>query len=149
MSEEDLSELKALLDEISEMPDDSSLDIYNIHSRIVSLAKSEIKSLAKGYSRQRIVDQLNELADILDARISMQMIEDGEWNPELDKNRPDLNGDVDPDPDVKPDDKPGNEGSDIIEEPEEDVEIGWLERIFTIIRDFFLNLFNTIFGKNN
>ena len=44
--------------------------------------------MAKGYSRQRIVEQLNELVEILDARISMELIADGEWNPEEIRVRP-------------------------------------------------------------
>ena len=44
--------------------------------------------MAKGYSRQRIIEQLNELSDILDARISMELIADKEWNPEENRTRP-------------------------------------------------------------
>ena len=56
--------------------------------KIETLSKNGVKDMAKGYSRQRITEQLNELADMLDARISMELIADGEWNPEENRVRP-------------------------------------------------------------
>lgn len=88
MTTENKEALAALFDEIVAMEDTSAEDIYNLAKRIETLASKEVKNFAKGYSRQRIIEQLEELADILDARVSMQMIADDEWNPEEEPERP-------------------------------------------------------------
>ncbi len=85
---EQIEALEAAIAEIEKMPAETAVDIYKIQKKVEALAKNGIKDIAKGYSRQRIVEQLNELADILDARISMELIADGEWNPEENRIRP-------------------------------------------------------------
>ena len=64
------------------------MEIYKIQKKLETLSKNGVKDMAKGYSRQRIVEQLNEIVDILDARISMELIKDKEWNPEENRTRP-------------------------------------------------------------
>lgn len=151
MTEEDKAALEAILNDIAAMSDDSAEAIYNIYKAIDNLAKNDIKDYAKGYSRQRIIEQLNELADIIDARISMKLIEDKEWDPETDPERPKFEEEqkpVDPDNgDNKPGQDSGNDNDDN-QGTDDEVQIGWFERIIKMIVDFFKNLFNSIFGKN-
>lgn len=141
MDEEKKVALAEILDEICQMSDEGAVEIFKIQKRIDTLAKSEIKNYAGGYSRQRIVEQLNELSDILDARISMQLIEDGQWDPEEDNRRPIVNEDgvfehedpVQPEPPTEP----GDNG-DTDAEPEE---LGFFARIWQAIVNFFKKLF--------
>jgi hypothetical protein len=88
MTAEDKDGLAAIFNEIAAMEDASAENIYDLAKRIETLASKEVKNFAKGYSRQRIIEQLEELADILDARVSMQLIADDEWNPEEEPERP-------------------------------------------------------------
>ena len=88
MTEAQKEALVAAIAEIEAMSADTAVDIYKILKKVEALAKTDIKNMAKGYSRQRIVEQLNELVEILDARISMELIADGEWNPEEIRVRP-------------------------------------------------------------
>lgn len=80
--------LVAAIAELEAMPAETAVDIYKILKKVEALAKNGVKDMAKGYSRQRIIEQLNELVEILDARISMELIADGEWNPEEIRVRP-------------------------------------------------------------
>ena len=88
MTAEQKAALVAAIEEIEDMSAETAVDIYKILKKVEALAKSGVKDMAKGYSRQRIVEQLNELVEILDARISMELIADGEWNPEEIRVRP-------------------------------------------------------------
>ena len=88
MTAEQKAALEAAIAELEAMSSDTAVDIYKIQKKLETLSKSGIKDMAKGYSRQRIIEQLNELIDILDARISMELIADKEWNPEENVNRP-------------------------------------------------------------
>ena len=88
MTEEQKAALVAAIAELEAMPADTAVDIYKILKKVEALAKNGVKDMAKGYSRQRIIEQLNELVEILDARISMELIADGEWNPEEIRVRP-------------------------------------------------------------
>ncbi|MBQ3014907.1 MAG: family 10 glycosylhydrolase [Clostridia bacterium] len=88
MTAEQKAALVAAIEEIEDMSAETAVDIYKILKKVETLAKSGVKDMAKGYSRQRIAEQLNELVEILDARISMELIADGEWNPEEIRVRP-------------------------------------------------------------
>lgn len=88
MTAEQKAALVAAIAEIEEMSAETAADIYKILKKVETLAKSGVRDMAKGYSRQRIAEQLNELVEILDARISMELIADGEWNPEEIRVRP-------------------------------------------------------------
>ena len=140
MSEEQKAELKAVLDEIAAMSCDTAEDIYNIMLRVQTLAKKETKNFASGYSRQRINEQLEELAEILDARVSMKLIEDGEWDPEQDNKRPAFGEVEEPDNNDsnKPGaNKPGNGGSN---EPRPEPTMNIFQIIWKYITDFFKRL---------
>ena len=79
----------AALSEILAMPATNAVEIYKIKAAVEDLAStSQMKNYAKGYSRQRIIEQLEELVSILDARISMQLIADDQWDPEIHNVRP-------------------------------------------------------------
>ena len=136
MTEEQKASLAAIFDEIAAMSDDSALDIYNIAKRIETLAGKEIKDLAKGYSRQRIIEQLEELAEILDARVSMQLIADEEWNPEENPQRPSFE---------KDDDTTDAPGTPDIGDDEPVKELNFFQRIWQAI----LNFFRRLFGKKD
>ena len=88
MTAEQKAALVAAIAEIEDMSAETAVDIYKILKKVETLAKSGVRDMAKGYSRQRIAEQLNELVEILDARISMELIADGEWNPEEIRVRP-------------------------------------------------------------
>ena len=150
MTEEQMAELEAILNEIAAMSDDDSVAIYLIKNRIENLVKNEIKNYAKGYSRQRIIEQLNEMVDILDARISMQLIADGEWDPEVEPQRPTVNENGigvpntpnTPNTPNNPVNPPVNGGNDnATEEPEQ---LGFFARIIQAIIAFFQRLFGKI-----
>ena len=155
MTEENKAALEAILNEIAEMDDSTSLDIYRIYKRIDKLVKNDMKNYAKGYSRQRIIEQLNELLSIIDARISMQMIADGEWDPEVEPQRPTIVDDSDPDdvpstPTTPGGNNSGNNNSgntgNTGNNTNDDVdntqpELGFFARIWQAILNFFKNLF--------
>ena len=90
MNNDNLEELRGIFNSIIEMDDSSSLDIYNIIRSINELYESKIQSIAKGYSRQRIIETLKELSSILDTKLSRFMIDSGEWDPSKDPVRPEL-----------------------------------------------------------
>ncbi len=90
ITNDNLNELKSIFDSILEMNDDTSLDLYNIQKRIIALYDSEIQSIAKGYSRQRIIETLKELSNILDTQISRKMIDNKEWDPSIEEVRPEF-----------------------------------------------------------
>lgn len=145
MSAEQREALSAVLDTIAEMDDSDAVAIYKIQKALSDLTKtSEIKKYASGYSRQRILEQLEYLVDILDARISMQLIADGEWDPETEPQRPTVNenGIGVPDnnnPDPKP---PVDDGNQNVEGPtDEPEELGFFARIIQAIIAFFKRLF--------
>ncbi len=144
MTEAQKAELKAILDEIAAMDDSDAVAIYKIKKAITELAKTNvIKNYANGYSRQRIIEQLNYLADVLDARISMKLIEDGQWNPEENPQRPVVNEDGIFAPGGTNNTPPVNEGGNInINKPAEEPEqLGFFARIFQAIINFFKRLF--------
>ena len=111
MTEDQLTALNSAFDTIKAITADDAVGIFKVKSAVEELADSSIKDIAKGYSRQRIVEQLDELADLLDSKISLQLIQDGQWNPEEEERRPIVNEDgifpnVDPEPEPEPEPKP-------------------------------------------
>ena len=142
MTAEQKASLAAIFADILAMEMDDAQDIYNLECRIAALAKSETKELAKGYSRQRINEQLQELVEILDARVSMQLIEDEEWNPEDGSSRPELE---DQTKEELPGDNGdnGNTGDNGTDEPAP--KLNFFQRIWLAIVNFFKKLFG---GKN-
>lgn len=147
MTEAQKAELKAILDEIAAMDDSDAVAIYKIKKAVTELAKTNtIKAYAGGYSRQRIIEQLNYLADVLDARISMKLIEDGQWDPEAQPQRPIVNEDGIFAPGGQETTPPVNEGGNInINKPAEEPEqLGFFARIFMAIINFFKRLFGIV-----
>ena len=111
MTEEKKAALAEVFAEIEVMSANDAVEIYKILAEVENLMKSsQIKKYANGYSRQRILEQLEYLADILDARISMQLIADGEWDPEEIPTRPTVNEEgiffPEPEPEPGPGDNP-------------------------------------------
>ena len=146
MTAEQKEAFKLVLDAIAEMDDNDAVSIYKIKKAITDLAKTtEMKKYASGYARQRIIEQLNYIADILDARMSMQLIADGQWDPEVDSQRPivDENGIRNPDETTqKP---PVNQDGNLNVQPrptEEPEELGFFARILQAILNFFRRLFS-------
>ena len=142
MTEENKAELEAIFAEILAMPHENAEDIYNIVKALQSLSKTDIKNYAKGYSRQRIIEQLNELADILDARISMQLIADGEWDPETDPMRPSFEKENNNTPVVP--NPPVNDNTNDNNNTQEPEELGFFARIIQAIILFFKRLFGLV-----
>lgn len=139
MTEEQKAELEVIFDEILAMPLEDAEDIYDIVKVLQKLSKTDIKNYAKGYSRQRIIEQLNELADMLDARISMKLIEDGEWDPETEPMRPSFEKENDKeDTPVVPNPPVDDNTDDNKQEPQE---LGFFARIIQAIILFFKRLF--------
>ena len=138
MTEQNKADLEAIFAEIAAMNDDDAQGIHDIEQRIKAFVKSEVKNYAKGYSRQRIIEQLQELVDLLDARVSMQLIEDGDWNPEENSTRPSLGND-DSNTNQPDDNNGGNTGDDnnVTETPEPNFFI----RLINLIIEFFKKLF--------
>jgi hypothetical protein len=144
MTAEQKASLAAIFNEILAMEMDDAQDIYNLECRIARLAKSETKELAKGYSRQRINEQLDELVEILDARVSMQLIEDEQWNPEDGSSRPELEDETaEQTPDGGNTGDSGNSGDNGNNEPAP--KLNFFQRIWLAIVNFFKKLFG---GKN-
>lgn len=117
MTQQQAEELKNALQEIVNMPASDAVEIYKVLVA-VERVQDDLSDYAKGYSRQRINEKLNDLADILDTKISRQLIADGDWDPEEDNRRPTVTEDgiiapppiqpeepVNPDPEL-PDDQP-------------------------------------------
>ena len=155
MSAEQRAALETILNEIAGMSDENAVEIYKIKKAVEDLSQtSALKNYASGYSRQRIMEQLKELVKILDARISMKLIEDGEWDPELDNRRPIVNenGVFDPDDfnnnndDNNTDDGNTDNGNDNTDNGDSNVEedtgiLGFFAKIIQAIIDFFKKLF--------
>ena len=147
MDESQKAELKAVLDSIAAMDDSDAVAIYKIKKAVSDLTKTtEIKKYASGYSRQRILEQLNYIVDILDARMSMKLIEDGEWDPEAQPQRPNVNENGVGAPAGNETKPPVNEGGNInINKPVDDEEpvkeLGFFARIIQAIINFFKRLF--------
>ena len=144
MDAESKAALKAVFDEILAMDYSDSQGIYNVKCALDRLAAGDIKDYVKGYARQRIIEQLEYTADILDARVSMEMIADEGWDPEKTPARPELEDEFAPeeDDDVtttpgKPVRPSGSDNGNTDAEPE----LNFFQRIWQAILNFFRNLF--------
>lgn len=109
MTEDQYAQLQAKFDEIKAMPTDGAVNIYKIQKAVQSLYGMTGTSYAKGYSGQRVVENLKELVALLDTRISLALVDSGEWDPEQNPVRPNVTEDGIKDPEEnKPSDKPTN-----------------------------------------
>ena len=70
------------------MPTDGAVNLYKIQSAVKGLYSLTGTPYAKGYSGQRISENLKELVSLLDTRISVSLVENGDWNPEENPTRP-------------------------------------------------------------
>lgn len=141
MTAEKKAALAEVFAEIEVMSANDAVEIYKILAEVENLMKSsQIKKYANGYSRQRILEQLEYLADILDARISMQLIADGEWDPEEIPTRPTVNEEGIFFPEPEPEPGPGDNPNPPVDDGPtmEDNFFLWL---INLIVEFFKNLF--------
>ena len=100
MTQDQYDQLQAKFDEIKAMPTDGAVNIYKIQKAISELYSMSGTSYAKGYSGQRMVETLKELVALMDTRISIALIENGDWDPETKPTRPNVTEDgiKDPEP---------------------------------------------------
>ena len=107
MTEAQRDSLRAKFDEILAMPTSGAVNVHRVQSAIKALYSGT--SYAKGYSGQRLSQQLKELVTLLDNRISTELIASGDWNPETQPRPTVTDSEIvfpTPDPDPKPDPKP-------------------------------------------
>lgn len=93
MTQEQYQQLQSQFDAIKAMPADGAVNIYKIQKSIQGLYDLTGTSYAKGYSGQRIVETLKELTALLDTRISIALVENGDWDPETNPVRPNVTED--------------------------------------------------------
>ena len=100
MTQAQYDELLAKFEEIKAMDQDGAVNIYKIQKAISQLYTANGTSYAKGYSGRRIVETLQEMEKLLDTRISLALIESGDWDPETKPVRPNVTEDgiKDPEP---------------------------------------------------
>ena len=116
MTQEQYDQLAAKFAEIQAMPTDGAVNVYKIQKAIQGLYGMTGTSYAKGYSGQRMVETLKELVALLDTRISIELVANGDWNPEENPVRPIVTEDGIKEPSSgdneqntnKPSNKPGN-----------------------------------------
>ena len=113
MTQEQYDQLSAKFEEIKAMPQDGAVNIYKIQKAVQGI---NVSTYAKGYSGQRITESLKELTALLDTRISISLIANGDWDPEKQPARPVVTEDGIKEPEqtkpgtsVKPGNKPGND----------------------------------------
>ena len=107
MTEAQRDSLRAKFDEILAMPTSGAVNVHRVQSAIKALYSGT--SYAKGYSGQRLSQQLKELVTLLDNRISTELIASVDWNPETQPRPTVTDSEIvfpTPDPDPKPDPKP-------------------------------------------
>jgi hypothetical protein len=85
MTQEQYDQLAAKFEEIKAMPQDGAVNIYKIQKAVQGI---NVSTYAKGYSGQRITESLKELTALLDTRISISLIANGDWDPEKQPARP-------------------------------------------------------------
>ena len=85
MTQEQYDQLSAKFEEIKAMPQDGAVNIYKIQKAVQGI---NVSTYAKGYSGQRITESLKELTALLDTRISISLIANGDWDPEKQPARP-------------------------------------------------------------
>ena len=90
MTAEGREGVKRVFDSIVAELDTSASGIYRAYNRINVFVSAELKNHATGYARERMAEQLDALAVILNARISITLIRDGIWDPETGASRPTL-----------------------------------------------------------
>ena len=105
MTQEQYDQLSAQFGEIKAMATDGAVNIYKISKAIQGLYGMTGTSYAKGYSGQRMVETFKEMVSLLDTRISIALVESGDWDPEKNPVRPNVTEDGIKEPEEN---KPGN-----------------------------------------
>ena len=85
MTQGQYDQLSAKFEEIKAMPQDGAVNIYKIQKAVQGIT---VSTYAKGYSGQRVTESLKELTALLDTRISISLIANGDWDPEKQPARP-------------------------------------------------------------
>lgn len=88
MTEEQRNALAADFAYILALTSGNAAEIYRVQINVDDLVDNIKNYVKNSYSRQRIKDQLEDLSSLLDTRVSMQLIADGQWDPETTPIRP-------------------------------------------------------------
>ena len=163
MTAQGRAELEVIFGQILDSYNGSTYSIYLAYTSLDSIA-DDLGKYAIGSSYQRISEQLNELIDLLDTRISMKMIADGDWDPESGEARPEVkeeivekpdNGENDPEGgEEKPEhnenlpDNGGNDSDESDHGTENEKKVGFFGKFFRAIANFFKKLFGGLFGRS-
>ena len=148
MSESDREALKAKINEILNMPFSTNEEIETILGSVQAL-KNEASAFASGYAVQRIEENLNYLAEILEARSLMPIIVDEDTGDDLPPDDSTEDGEDDGssedfDEDGKEDGKDdgsSSEDGNNSSNQNESIKQGFFARIIQAIIDFFKKLF--------
>ena len=148
MSESDREALKAKINEILNMPFSTNEEIETILGSVQAL-KNEASAFASGYAVQRIEENLNYLAEILEARSLMPIIVDEDTGDDLPPDDSTEDGEDDGssedfDEDGKEDGKDdgsSSEDGNNSSNQNEPIKQGFFARIIQAIINFFKKLF--------
>ena len=161
MTQENKSALKNAFDEILKMPYSTNEEIDAIYDSIVDILNNRAE-YANGYARERIKENLNYLAEIIETRSLIPIIEDVEELPpeddnnqngddvnngENNENNPNedetVNGDenVSDDESVNTDENKGDKNEEDASESYITVKVPLIQYIIWMIIDFFKKLF--------
>ena len=148
MSESDREALKAKINEILNMPFSTNEEIETILGSVQAL-KNEASAFASGYAVQRIEENLNYLAEILEARSLMPIIVDEDTGDDLPPDDSTEDGEDDGssedfDEDGKEDGKDdgsSSEDGNNSSNQNESIKQGFFARIIQAIINFFKKLF--------
>ena len=88
MTAEQRNELAKDLAYILALTNGNAAEIYRVQRNVDNVVANIKDYVKNSYSRQRIKAQLEEISALLNTRISMQLIADGQWNPEQNPVRP-------------------------------------------------------------
>ena len=151
MTESGREALEEILNEIYQMPATDSDEILAIYNRLQTLLNSELKSLASGYSLQRLTDSVDYLSDIIKTRSLMPIVEEEILPPDDEQNPDDeIPDDDNEEENIENEDNTDSgsndngENSDDINTPPvatEPIKRGFLARLIEAIMSFFNKLF--------
>ena len=113
MTQEQYDQLQAKFNEILAMDMNGAVNIYKIQMAVDGLYSITGTSYAKGYSGQRMVESLKELVALLDTRISVALVENGDWDPEQNPTRPTVTENGITQPEANKPNNPVNPGGNI------------------------------------
>ena len=135
MTETQRDDLKAGFDQILEKPYDTAAKIRSIYAS-VNTVKVILRNYADGYAYDRIHQQITELLAILDARYSMQLIAEENYEAPEEPETPN-------EPET-PEQPETNEEPEVPQEPK----LNFFQKIWQIILNFFKEV-KKLFCKEN